>query len=410
MNCQSLHEGSPEQAAPNARSQASLNGGTSSQTSSREEVPLARPSICLFANTLTYPHGGGHFWVYLNWALGATALGYRVIWMEGADLQSVGSLARLASCIDTMKQRLEPYGLASDLALWSWTGAPLPASMAAGCLDLEEAIGADLLLNFEYSAPSELIKRFRRSALVDIDPGLLQMWVAAGHTPLARHDIYFTIGETVGQPGARFPDTGRLWQFTPPCVAVDWWPVHDAPAGAPFTAVSHWDSDRDYMEDDEGIYANSKKAGFLPFRDLPRLTDLPLELALCLAESESADRQDLCARGWRMRDAHVVAAMPWDYQAYIQNSLGEFGWVKPSCVRLQNAWISDRTLCFLASGKPAVVQHTGRSRYLPDAAGLFRFHDLAGAVRAASKPWPPTILATHGLPARWRKINSMHVS
>jgi hypothetical protein len=55
--------------------------------------------------------------------------------------------------------------------------------------------------------------------------------------------------------------------------------------------------------------------------------------------------------------------------------------VKPSCVRLQNAWISDRTLCYLASGKPAVVQHTGESRFLPDSEGLFRFRDLEEAAR-----------------------------
>jgi hypothetical protein len=42
-------------------------------------------------------------------------------------------------------------------------------------------------------------------------------------------------------------------------------------------------------------------------------------------------------------------------------------------VKLQNAWVSDRTLCYLASGKPAIVQHTGPSAILPDAEGLFRF-------------------------------------
>ena len=350
------------------------------QRSDRRIVLLSRPSICLFANTLTYPAGGGHFWVYLNWALGATVLGFRVIWMEGADLRSIGSIPALESFVGSLKQRLGPYGLAGNLCLWSWTDGAIPDGTAAGCIDLDDATDADLLLNFEYFAPAGLIDRFRRSALIDIDPGLLQTWVSAGHTPLAGHDVYFTIGETVGQPGARFPDAGRTWQYTPPCVAVDWWPVHDAPADAPFTAVSHWDSNRDYMEDAAGIYANSKKAGFLPFWDLPHLTGVPLELALRLAESEVADRQALCARGWRVCDAHDVAGMPWNYQAYIQNSRGEFGWVKPSCVRLQNAWISDRTLCYLASGKPAVVQHTGPSRYLPDDAGIFRFHDLAGAV------------------------------
>ena len=54
---------------------------------------------------------------------------------------------------------------------------------------------------------------------------------------------------------------------------------------------------------------------------------------------------------------------------------------KPAYVRFQTAWISDRTLCYLASGKPAVVQHTGPSRFLPDAAGLFRFRDIDEAAR-----------------------------
>jgi hypothetical protein len=48
---------------------------------------------------------------------------------------------------------------------------------------------------------------------------------------------------------------------------------------------------------------------------------------------------------------------------------------------MQNAWVSDRTLCYLASGKPAVVQHTGPSRFLPDSAGLFRFHTPQEAAR-----------------------------
>jgi len=267
------------------------------------------------------------------------------------------------------------------MALWSWTGEPLPESVAAGCVSIEYASEADALLNFEYFAPSCLVGRFRRSALIDIDPGLFQCWASGGAISYAEHDLYFSIGETVGQPSARFPDLGRTWHHTPPCVALESWPVRESPPEAPFTAVSHWEGDGDYMVDAEGVYTNSKKAGFEPFWDLPRSTDLPLELALCLAESEGADRQALLDRGWRVRDAHAVASTPWNYQAYIQSSRGEFGWVKPSCVRLQNAWISDRTLCYLASGKPAVVQHTGASSYLPDAAGLFRFHDAEGALR-----------------------------
>jgi hypothetical protein len=69
----------------------------------------------------------------------------------------------------------------------------------------------------------------------------------------------------------------------------------------------------------------------------------------------------------------------WDFQRYVQSSRGEFSCAKPSGARLQNAWISDRTLCYLASGKPAVVEHTGPSRFLSDAEGLFRFRDVQQA-------------------------------
>ena len=85
--------------------------------------------------------------------------------------------------------------------------------------------------------------------------------------------------------------------------------------------------------------------------------------------------------GWSIKDAPNTLYSPQLYQYYIQNSAGEFSCCKPSCVRLQNAWVSDRTLCYLASGKPAIVQHTGPSKILPDSSGLFRFKSLDEAVK-----------------------------
>jgi len=70
------------------------------------------------------------------------------------------------------------------------------------------------------------------------------------------------------------------------------------------------------------------------------------------------------------------------YQSYIRGSRGEFSCAKPSAIRSQNAWISDRTVCYLASGKPAVVQNTGPSSYLPNGEGLFRFSTIAEAAAA----------------------------
>jgi hypothetical protein len=329
------------------------------------------PTICIATNgTLRWPKAAGLLWVFLNWALGLRALGCRVLWLERvtADLRA----DEVPNLILNLKTCLEAYGLENCLAL-SWeTEVPVPNDILDGCLTFEEAREADLLLNLAYDIP--FVGLFRRSAFVDIDPGLTQIWIDARNMKISRHDMYFTIGETVGQPGAPFPDCGLRWHYTPPPVYLPLWPQSTAPSRAAFTTITNW-WDR-WMEYQGETYDNGKRAGFLPFLDLPRRTNKPLELAVCLGKDSTEDRAMLHKHGWRVQEAWEVTSTPWDYQRYIQDSLGEFSCVKPSCVRLQNAWISDRSLCYLASGKPVVVQHTGPSRFLPDCGGLFRFRDF----------------------------------
>jgi len=152
--------------------------------------------------------------------------------------------------------------------------------------------------------------------------------------------------------------------------------VPAAEFAAAYTTVTNWWGGWELFRGES--FPNAKRDGFLPFLDLPRYAPVPLELALSHVGS---DLPVLRSRGWRVSDAHDVAGTPWDYQRFIQASRGEFSCAKPAYPRLQTAWISDRTLCYLASGKPAVVEHTGASRFLPDAAGLFRFRTLDEAVR-----------------------------
>jgi hypothetical protein len=337
-------------------------------------------TICLVANCIGYPEGGGHLWVYLNWALGLRALGCRLVWMERVGGPGGIRPGQAPAQLVALKKRLERYGLTETVALCSWSGEPLPPEVRTNCLDLHAATDADLLLNFEYTLPETVVGRFRRSALMDIDPGLLQVWIAQSDICLARHDVYFTTGETVGQPGAKFPDVGLPWYYVPPCVALDFWPVTPAPVDAPFTTVSHWYA-QEWVDDGGEGYANDKRSGFLPYLDLPSHTRQPLELTLCFGDGDEDEREDLLRRGWRVRESGEISSTPWEYQQYLQGSRGEFSCAKPSTVRMQNAWVSDRTLCYLASGKPAVVQHTGPSEFLPDAAGLFRFRTLEEAAR-----------------------------
>jgi len=332
-------------------------------------------TVCLAANTLSYPEGGGHLWVHLNWALGLKSLDCKVIWLE--LVQPDTSDEELRFWVTALKQRLARYELEDSLVVWPSANQPLPADLGAPRLDLDGAAKADLLINLRYDLSAELVTRFRRSAMLDIDPGELQIWMSKGEINLARHSIYFTIGETVGQPGARFPDLGIKWHYTPPCVALNWWPPRWAGPGSAFTTVAHWYDG--WMEDDGGGYGDGKRSGFLPFLDLPRRVGQHFELTLDLWSGDE-DQMMLWKHGWRVRDSAAVVSTPWDYQRYIQDSRGEFSCAKPHCIRLQNGWISDRTLCYLASGKPAIVEHTGPSRFLPDCAGLFRFRSPEEAV------------------------------
>jgi hypothetical protein len=245
--------------------------------------------------------------------------------------------------------------------------------------------GADLMLNFHYAIPPSLLAWARRTALVDIDPGLLQLWMGTGQLCVPRHDRYFSIGETVGTPSARFPDCGVAWIYSPPPVCLELWPVASDAVREAFTTVSGWWSGRWIKVVENGreeLHENTKRAAFLPFIDLPRHTRQLLELALDLADGDGDARLMLEQRGWRVRHAREVARTPQMYQAYIRQSRGEWSAAKASCVRFQNAWVSDRTLCYLASGKPVVVQDTGPSAFLPNGEGMFRFRTMAEAAAA----------------------------
>jgi hypothetical protein len=77
--------------------------------------------------------------------------------------------------------------------------------------------------------------------------------------------------------------------------------------------------------------------------------------------------------GWETVDAMGVSRSLWDYRQFIQESRGEFGVAKNAYVENRSGWFSDRTECYLAAGRPAIVQDTGWSAHLPHDTGLIPF-------------------------------------
>jgi hypothetical protein len=301
------------------------------------------------------------------------------MWLESVDGSRPAE--ELWSLLDSLRHHLEPYGFSESLALYPSGDDRLPKQSIS---DVDNIVEGDILIDFAYGDCSftsperqaQVIKRFRSSALIDIDPGLTQLWMQSGGMKIAPHDFYLTIGETIDRG---LPYCGLEWLYIPPCVALEWWPVTQTPVDSPFTTVTNWWGE--WMSENGVAYDNSKRAGFLPYLDLPKLTNISFELALPAGTNES-ELRNLVEHGWSVLSAQEVVSTPWDYQRYIQSARGEFSCAKPLYRRLQNAWISDRTLCYLATGRPAVVQHTGESHVLPEAEGLCRFKNLPGAITA----------------------------
>lgn len=336
-------------------------------------------------NVIDFPEGGGHFWAYMQYARGLCNLGCEVHWLE--SFRSSGSEEQDADRIAAFSRELERYGLTGKLILYKnhdQSDNNNPPREYVGLEESEaEAVfqNADLLLNFNYRISPALLTCFRRTAVVDIDPGLLQFWLSTGQINLPAHDTYFTIGETVGTTSALIPDCGLPWTYIRPPVCLDLWDYVDSPAGEAFTTVSSWWGD-EWIADGKSVYENNKRVSFMEFAALARKTNQPLELAIFFGEGDAEDLRVLATHGWRIRHSTEVTRTPEMYRSYILASRGEFSCAKPSCMKFQNAWVSDRTLCYLASGKPAVVQHTGPSQFLPEGEGLFRFSTLKDAADA----------------------------
>jgi hypothetical protein len=108
-------------------------------------------------------------------------------------------------------------------------------------------------------------------------------------------------------------------------------------------------------------------------------------LALAIHPDERGDLAALNANGWRLLDPAEVVATPDQYQQFIQGSKAEFGIAKSGYVASRCGWFSDRSVCYLASGRPVVAQETGFSQFLPTGTGLFAFEsadDVLAAIDA----------------------------
>jgi hypothetical protein len=337
------------------------------------------------------PGNGGNVWAVLNWVLGLRRLGLRAYFVEqirrdrcidGADAAMPITASTSGAYFRAVMAR---FGLAAASALLLESGEQ---SIGLGYRDLLDVAGeADLLINISGHLTLEpILSRIRHRAFLDLDPGYTQFWHSAGlpGARLAGHHSYFTIGEHIGTAASTIPTCGISWRHTRPPIVLDLCPV--APSSGPerFTTVASW----------RGAYGPVYHAGrsygqkvheFRKFLPLPKQSPGVFEIALDIHQDEIRDLAALAEAGWRIADPAMVAADPDDFHRYVQTSDAEFSAAQGIYVETESGWFSDRTIRYLASGKPAVVQDTGFSRCLPTGEGLLPFSTLAEAGEAVSR-------------------------
>jgi hypothetical protein len=296
------------------------------------------------------PGNAGNAWSRLSWVRGLQRLGVEVAFVEQLDAPTDAQRAWFDEVVDAAGWLVSP-------------GEPPPDDLRAAAAD------ADLLLNIggQLTIP-ELLRAPRRRVYLDDDPGYTQLW----RVRLEEHDVFFTFGANIGEPGCAIPTCGLEWRPTRPPVVLDDWPVVANGAVDRFTTVATW---RHPYGRVNGY--GQKLDEFRRFIELPRRSSQRFELALDIHPHETPDLDRLAANDWT-----VVAPPPTPgaFREYVQHSGAEFSAAQGLYVETRSGWFSDRSVRYLASGKPVVVQETGFSRTVPAGEGLVAFTTLDEAV------------------------------
>jgi hypothetical protein len=326
------------------------------------------------------PGYGGHTWVFLQYLLGFRRLGFEVIFVDWLSEEMCGGPVGESEGARYLRTVMDHFGLAGDYALLDERGDSVAGIDRSSLRD--RLVRSSFLLNvMGYLDDEELLAAAPRRVFLDIDPGFAQMWRDLGLAdPFAGHDVFVTIGENIGRPGCPIPTCGLDWLRTRQPLVLDRWPEQRTTDGL-FTTVASWRGAYGPIEW-EGRTYGLRVHEFRKFVELPDTSGLRFELALDIDDAEIRDLDLLRAHGWELVDPTRVACDPVVYQRYVASSKAEFVVAKNLYVDTRSGWFSDRSACYLASGKPVVAQDTGLEGLYPLGEGLVTFRTVDEAASA----------------------------
>ena len=325
----------------------------------------------LFAGIIARYPFGGVTWCSLMYLLGLRALGHDVFYIEDTG-ECVYDPVQNTRATDPsygtsyIHAALEPFGLGDRWTFVNYDGSyhgQSAARVKQYCAD------ADLFLNLSGGSWfwRDEYARIPKSAFIDSDPAFTQLAIAKAEpwyvAFFQRFSHLFTFGSNIGTPASPIQVGDFRWHHTWQPVTLGDWRTTASPLNR-FSTVMTWQ-----IESFTDVGGN-KDQEFIKFIDLPTLTKQPFELAV------NGPQKLLREHGWSTVPAMSVSRTLWDYRDFIQRSRAEFGVAKHTYVSTRSGWFSDRTECYLAAGRPALVQDTGWTNHLPSGEGLLSFSNV----------------------------------
>lgn len=326
------------------------------------------------------PHQGGATWAVLQYALGLRELGHEVAIIEPIQPTSLRPCgAQLAESINAQYFHAVVKQFELDSSALVLMGTRETFGSEYGEL-LHIAKGADLLINISGMLTDEaLIRPIPVRVYLDLDPAFVQLWHTQGiNMRFANHSHFVTIGQNIGRPECRVPTCGVNWLTTLQPVVLSHWHQSVEPIQPVLTTVANW---RGYGSIEfEGTFFGQKAHSIRRLIQLPTSLDVPVQIALDIHPDEEKDLRALQENNWHVVNPQTVASTPNEYRRFIQRSWAELGLAKHGYVEAHCGWFSDRSACYLASGRPVLAQDTGLTGTFMDRPGLFSFRTIEDVV------------------------------
>jgi hypothetical protein len=323
----------------------------------------------------------GFFWHSVSYVLGFRELGHDVWFLDdsgdepwGWDLDTDRFDPECRAGQRFLAREMRAVGLDDR-----WVFRHIPTGRHAGMTEnamLAVLADADVFVNVSCTTTMRPeYARIPQRLAIDTDPVFTQIRIADGEAAAipATHTRLFTFGRPP------LPAQRHDWLPTRQPVALDRWSPSPRPPGGSFTTVAQWRAENARSWD--GIHYGGKDRSFRRYLDIPTQTHVPLSVALGGRDRQVAATQ-LAGRGWNVTDAFAATHSTDAYRAFINSSAGEFSVAKHGYVAPRSGWFSERTCCYLAAGRPVVVQDTGFSDWLPTGDGLLPYSNHRQAVDA----------------------------